>query len=94
MSKTKNQEHKLTSEELTGVQELQTKLNQVLANIGNAEIVKNQMITSHAEIQVEWTTLTSKLEEKYGTVNISLEDGTISEVEATPVSNEQVMEKV
>ena len=46
MSKTKNQEHKLTSEELTGVQELQTKLNQVLANIGNAEIVKNQMISS------------------------------------------------
>jgi hypothetical protein len=85
---------KLTAEELTGVQELQKKINQVLANIGNAEVVKSQMLASHAADQEEWKVLTSKLEEKYGTVNISLDDGSITEIPEDAVQDEEIVEKV
>jgi len=50
-------------------------------NIGNAELVKNSLCTKHTELQAEWKDMTTALEEKYGSVNISLEDGTISPVE-------------
>ena len=53
----------------------------MLANIGNAELVKNQLIVKHTQLQNDWTVLTAALEEKYGSVNISLEDGSITEVE-------------
>jgi hypothetical protein len=85
---------KLTAEELTGVQELQKKINQVLANIGNAEVVKSQMLVAHAVDQEEWKTLISKLEEKYGTVNISLDDGSITEIPEDAVQDEEIVEKV
>jgi len=84
---------KLTSEELTEVQELQKKINQVLANIGNAEVVKSQMLAAHAVDQEEWKVLTSKLEEKYGTVNISLEDGSITEIPKEAIEDAEVLEK-
>ena len=72
---------KITAEELTNVQTLQKEVNNLLLNIGNAEIVKAQLIGKHAKMQEDWNTLTAALEEKYGSVNISLEDGTLSEIE-------------
>ncbi len=50
-------------------------------NIGNAELVKNQLVSRHTELQAEWKDMSVALEEKYGSVNISLEDGTISDIE-------------
>ena len=50
-------------------------------NIGNAELVKNQLVSKHSELQAEWKTVSESLETKYGSVNISLEDGTISDIE-------------
>ena len=72
---------KITAEELTNVQILQKEVNNLLLNIGNAEIVKAQLIGKHAKMQEDWNALTAALEEKYGSVNISLEDGTLSEIE-------------
>jgi predicted nuclease with TOPRIM domain len=83
---------KINPEQLKQVQELQGKLNQVLANIGNAEVVKGQMIENHASIQAEWKDLTSKLEEEYGSVNISLEDGSISDLPKEAVEEAEVVE--
>tara|TARA_B100000780_G_scaffold240031_1_gene181960 strand:- start:220 stop:486 length:267 start_codon:yes stop_codon:yes gene_type:complete len=83
---------KINPEQLKEVQELQGKLNQVLANIGNAEVVKGQMIENHAAIQAEWKELTSKLEEEYGSVNISLEDGSISDLPKEAVEEAEVVE--
>jgi hypothetical protein len=73
---------KISKKELTEVKELQQQINALLMNIGNAELVKNQLVSSHAELQVQWKAVSQSLEEKYGSVNISLEDGTISEIEA------------
>jgi|TARA_R110000765_G_scaffold184796_1_gene290524 hypothetical protein len=72
---------KLTTEELAQVKELQGELNNLLMNIGNAETVKSQLVGKYSGKQGEWKTMTESLEKKYGAVNISLEDGTISEVE-------------
>jgi len=77
MSKTK----KITSKELEEVKEQQNEIQQALLNIGNAEVVKNQMISKHLELQEAWKTMTQTLEKKYAAVNISLEDGTLSPIE-------------
>tara|TARA_R110002051_G_scaffold317152_1_gene397943 strand:- start:752 stop:1018 length:267 start_codon:yes stop_codon:yes gene_type:complete len=85
----KSKVKKLSSKELEGVKELQQRINTILMNLGNAQVVQNQLITSHKELQEEWKKVTAKLEKKYGNVNISLQDGAISDVPA----EEAVVEK-
>jgi|TARA_R110000782_G_scaffold70527_1_gene141670 hypothetical protein len=72
---------KLKASELTEVKEQQEKLNNLLLNIGNAEAVKSQLVSQHLELQNAWNKLTVDLEKKYGQVNISLVDGTLTPVE-------------
>jgi hypothetical protein len=76
-----NKSKKISSKELTEVKELQNQINTLLMNIGNAELVKNQLVSRHLELQAEWKTVSESLETKYGSVNISLEDGAISDIE-------------
>jgi len=71
---------KILAKELEEVKELQNQINTLLMNIGNAELVKNQLVATHAEATTNWKAVSKSLEEKYGSVNISLEDGTISEI--------------
>ena len=80
---------KISKKELTEVKELQNQINTLLMNIGNAELVKSQLVSRHAELQVEWKTVSESLEKKYGSVNISLEDGTISDIEKEEASLEK-----
>jgi hypothetical protein len=72
---------KISKKELEEVKDLQNQINTLLMNIGNAELVKNQLVSKHSELQAEWKTVSESLETKYGSVNISLEDGTISDIE-------------
>jgi uncharacterized protein len=72
---------KLTAKELEEVKNLQNQINTVVLNIGNQELIKNQLASRHTQLQAEWKDMTISLEEKYGSVNISLEDGAITEVE-------------
>jgi uncharacterized protein (DUF3084 family) len=72
---------KVTAKELEAVKDLQSRINTVIMNIGNAALVKNQLVNNHSELQAEWKAETAKLEKKYGNVNISLEDGAISPLE-------------
>ena len=78
-AKTKKSE-KLTAEELEKVKSLQNQINNVLLNIGNQELIKNELTSKHAELASDWKEMSASLEKKYGSVNISLDDGTISEV--------------
>jgi hypothetical protein len=71
---------KISTKELEEVKELQNQINTLLMNIGNAELVKSQLITTHAEATANWKQVSKSLEDKYGSVNISLEDGTISDI--------------
>ena len=81
MAKTK----KLTVKELEKVKSLQNQINNILLNIGNQELIKNELTAKHAELASNWKEMSISLEKKYGSVNISLEDGTISEVEEEQV---------
>jgi predicted DNA binding CopG/RHH family protein len=76
----KSKTKKVTAKELAQVKELQSTINTVLVNLGNADVVKAQLLTKHEEAQADWKKMTTELEKKYGNVNISLEDGSISEV--------------
>tara|TARA_R110001632_G_C11011352_1_gene379109 strand:- start:86 stop:346 length:261 start_codon:yes stop_codon:yes gene_type:complete len=71
---------KITNDQLAKVKDLQNEINKLLLNIGNAELVKVQLTNKHVELKQEWDDLTKLLEEVYGSVNISLEDGSISEL--------------
>ena len=76
----KSKAKKVTDKELESIKDLQKRINTVVMNLGNAVIVQDQLTTSHVELQAEWKKETAKLEKKYGNVNISLEDGTVSEI--------------
>ena len=76
----KSKAKKVTDKELESIKDLQQRINTVVMNLGNAVIVQNQLTSSHLELQAEWKKETAKLEKKYGNVNISLEDGTVSEI--------------
>jgi hypothetical protein len=73
MSKSKVK--KLTQQELKDLVNLQNEINDLLLNIGNIELVKNQLVNKHYELQIVWKTMTNSLEEKYGSVSINLENG-------------------
>ena len=76
----KDKAKKLSAKELESIKDLQNRINTVIMNLGNAVVVQNQLTTSHLELQGEWKIETAKLEKKYGNVNISLEDGTVTEI--------------
>lgn len=76
----KSKAKKVTDKELDSIKDLQQRINTVVMNLGNAVVVQDQLAKSHQELQKEWKKETAKLEKKYGNVNISLEDGSISEL--------------
>jgi vacuolar-type H+-ATPase subunit D/Vma8 len=72
---------KITKDELSKVQELQNSLNQTIQNIGLLEAQKHGLLHEIAEHNKEIEEFKAKLESKYGSVNISLEDGTYTKIE-------------
>ena len=72
---------KITKEELKLIQEHQNKLNQVIQSIGLLESQKHGLLHEIAEHNKEIEEFKTKLESKYGPVNISLENGTYTKIE-------------
>ena len=72
---------KISKEELETLTELQKEVNNILAQIGNAEIVKSQLLDKHKEIHQKWSENAIALEAVYGKVNIDLSSGEIKEIE-------------
>jgi len=77
-------ENKITKEELEKAKKQQEDLQKVILDIGVIETKKHAMLHKIADINTEIEELKKVLEEKYGHVNINLEDGTY-----TPVENEE-----
>ena len=75
----KSKAKKISAKELEVIKELQNKVNTTLINLGNAAVVQSQLTKNHEDLQADWKKETAKLEKKYGNVNISLEDGSITE---------------
>jgi len=71
---------KVTDEELKSVQDQQMKLNTILQEIGVLETKKHAFLHDVANTNEEINEFKKSLEEKYGHININLEDGTYTEV--------------
>jgi len=77
-------ELKITAEELEKLQGLQQTIANAVNNLANIEIAKHELLQDHASMKAAMRAFSEELQEKYGEVNISLADGSITEVEAKP----------
>ena len=87
----KNQENKISQEQLEELQGYVAKLNNAASQIGNLELQKHQLNHAAAEVQQDLNKLQAKLEEKYGKVQINIQDGTY---EPIPEKEENEVEAV
>tara|TARA_R110000851_G_scaffold98230_1_gene212754 strand:+ start:362 stop:601 length:240 start_codon:yes stop_codon:yes gene_type:complete len=73
--------NRITDEELKLVREQQTKIAQVKQDIGTLELRKHEVMGVMLDVNQEVEETKTTLEEKYGRVNINLDDGTYTDVE-------------
>jgi hypothetical protein len=72
---------RITDEELKLIREQQTKIAQIKQDIGTLEFRKNEVIEVMLEVNQSIEETKTELEEKYGRVNINLDDGSYTDVE-------------
>lgn len=70
---------KIKSEQLTKLQELVGKINQLKAQVGDLEVQKHHALHSISEVGEELNSFQLELNNEYGDVSINIQDGTISE---------------
>lgn len=75
--------NRITDEELELIREQQTKIAQIKQDIGTLELRKHEVMVVMLDVNQEVEETKTTLEEKYGRVNINLDDGSYSEVEDT-----------
>ena len=72
---------KIKEEELKTIQEQQTKLNDLVHNIGLLESQKHGLLHDIAGVNKDIEEYKSVLEKEYGAININVEDGTYTKIE-------------
>ena len=85
-------ENKITPEQLEELQGYVGKLNNAASQIGNLELQKHQLQHAAAEVQSDLNKFQTKLEEKYGKVQINIQDGTYKPIEEQEVVEPEVVE--
>jgi hypothetical protein len=85
-------ENKITQEQLEELQGYVGKLNNAANQIGNLELQKHQINHAAAEVQSDLNKFQAKLEEKYGKVQINIQDGTYKPIEEEEVVEPEVVE--
>jgi predicted nucleic acid-binding Zn-ribbon protein len=73
----------ITQEQLETIKKHQSELNEMLINIGIVESQKHSMLHALAEVNKTVEEYKKQLEEEYGPINISLEDGSYTAIEKT-----------
>ena len=76
-----NETKKIEKEELESIQNLVKQINSGQLQIGQLETQKHMLLHQIAEVQKGLKNLQEDLEKKYGKVNVSIEDGTITSIE-------------
>ena len=84
-------ENKITQEQLEELQGYVGKLNNAANQIGNLEMQKHQLQHAAAEIQNDLNKFQQKLKEKYGDVQINIQDGTFKPIEEEEVVGPEVL---
>ena len=72
---------RITDEELELIRNQQTKIAQIKQDIGTLELRKHEVIGILLDVNQEVEETKATLEEKYGRVNINLDDGTCTAIE-------------
>ena len=72
---------KLEEQELTELREQESKKNAILHDLGVLNVQKHGLLHAYANIQAEQEKTKSALEDKYGKINVNLEDGSYEEIE-------------
>ena len=72
---------RITDEELELIRGQQTKIAQIKQDIGTLELRKHEVIIIMLDVNQEVEETKATLEEKYGRVNINLDDGSYTAVE-------------
>ena len=85
-------ENKITQEQLEELQGYIGKLNNAANQIGNLELQKHQINHAATEVQSDLNKFQAKLEEKYGKVQINIQDGTYKPIEEEEVVEPEVVE--
>lgn len=73
---------KIKDEQLERIQDIQKELSETLNAIGYLESEKHALLHKIKSINEEDQRIKAELEEEYGSVNINVEDGTYTEIEA------------
>jgi allophanate hydrolase subunit 1 len=85
-----NKNSNLNKEELDKIQNLVTSINQMQMQIGNFEVQKTVAVQRLQASQREIQAFQAEVNNKYGNVNINVQDGTLSPI---PKEDEQVDKK-
>jgi hypothetical protein len=78
---------KITEEQLSEIVELQSKLNEIISNIGLLETQKHGFLHNVAEVNKKIEEFKVKLEKEYGAISVDLKTGEYTEVEKDGGSN-------
>ena len=78
---------KIKDEQLKEIVELQTKLNEVINNIGILETQKHGFLHEVAEVNKKIEEFKASLEKEYGAISVDLKTGEYTEVEKDGDSN-------
>jgi len=71
----------ITEEQLKSIKNSQSKINEILLNIGFLESKKNELLSSYSDASKENEDIKSELEKEYGSININLEGGSFTPAE-------------
>ena len=73
-------ENKITKEELDNILQFQNRLYSLSTDVGILETQKHALLHELAGVNNEQEEYKKELEQKYGKININLEDGTFEEL--------------
>ena len=73
---------KIKDEQLERIQSIQKELSETLNSIGYLESQKHALLHKIKSINEDDQRIKAELEEEYGSVNINVENGTYTEIEA------------
>ena len=80
---------KIKEDELLLIQEQQKQLSEIINNIGILETQKHGLLHDIAGVNKEIEDYKEVLEAEYGAINISVEDGTYTEIETDVEGNKE-----
>ena len=81
-------ENKITEEELKSIKEQSDATNKILQDIGFLSAQKHALLHELAVVNEKVEKNKQALNEKYGSININVEDGTYTEIEEEVLEDE------